>query len=133
MSTVDENHIQALVAQGNDEQVVRLIYALLALAQEQVESRVDLLVQLGKRYLALAFSREEGRFGADSEEVLRNFRQGSLMLASGTPHDPLALSWFKEAIDYFSAAINQAPPTHDTSLATAYSDLVQALFSKERG
>jgi hypothetical protein len=133
MSTVDENHIQALVTQGNDEQVVRLIYALLALAQEQVEARIDLLVQLGKRYLALALSREEGRFGVDSEEALRNFRQGSLILASATPRDPLALSWFKEAIDYFSAAINQAPPTYDTSLATAYSDLAQAIFSKERG
>jgi hypothetical protein len=128
MSTTDEQHIQALVAQGTDEQVVRLIYALLALGQEQVEPRVDLLVQLGKRYLALALSREKGRFGANSEEALQRFRQGSLALASSTPRDCLALSWYREALDCLSAALNQAPTTSDTSLATAYRDLALALY-----
>lgn len=131
MNIVDEHYIQALVTQGNDEQVVRLVYALLALAQEQVESRVDLLVQLGKRYLDLAISREGGRFGADSEEALRKFHQGSLMLAFGAPCDPLALNWFKEAINCFSAAINQAPSTYDTSLVSAYSDLALAFSPKK--
>jgi hypothetical protein len=127
-----EQLLRELVAQGNDEQVVRLVDALLTLGQGQIELRVELLVQLGRRYLTLALAHETGKAETDCEQTLQNLCRGAPMQLPAALHNDLARLWCREAHQCLTAALDQAPPTYDTSLATAYREAAQALISMER-
>lgn len=81
-----EQIISELVQENNDEQVVRLIFALLDLDQGKVQERVDLLTQLGERYVLLAMNRS---LHQDPDELVR--------------------SWYEEAIASYSYAIKLIP------------------------
>ncbi len=127
MSIAHTQFMRELRARGNDEHVVRLLSTLLDLDQEQVISRVDLLMELGTHYVTLALSREGEITGKDIEEALSRLDQGSLAIASGTSRDPLAMSCYEVALHTFSSAINQAPLTYDISAAAHYRELASAL------
>ena len=128
MSTSAEKDIQFLVTDGNDEQIVRLIYALLALDQKQVLQRVELLQQLGERYLTLGITLERIA-GQDIEKAITCLDTGSLVIP--TQRDPRALAWYNEAVRNIDAGIGQAPEAFDTSRAIRLVRLAHALYGEE--
>ncbi len=132
MTSLDEQHIQALLSEGNDEQIVRLVCALLDLKHNQVMQRVEILLQLGERCLVLALSREVGLVGQDIEEASTRLDAGLLVFPPQTVRDPLAIDGYHEAIGYIEAAIKQAPVTLDTSVAVCLGRLARALYGGRR-
>ncbi len=82
-----EEMIAQLIQEGNDEQLVRLIFALIDLDQGKIQERADLLTQLGERYVVLAASQS-----LKSDQA-----------------SELTKSWCKEAIDSCSSAIKLIP------------------------
>ena len=132
MTKVSEQYIQALVSEGNDEQAVRLIYELLDLDQGKTIQRVELLTQLGERYLTLALSRESEIAGQDIEEALKRLDRGSLVFPAETARDLLAQNWYREASKCFSAAIKQAKAPFDCSTALRVARLACALHGEAR-
>jgi hypothetical protein len=130
MTSLDEQQIQALLSGGNDEQIARLACALLDLKHDQVMQRVEILLQLGERSLALALSREVGLVGRDIEEASTRLDAGLLVFPPQTVRDLSARDWYHEAIQYIEAAIEQAPATFDTSVAVRLVRLARTLYGE---
>ena len=130
MTTSDEQHIQALLSEGNDEQIVRLVCALLDLKYDQVMQRVEILLQLGERCLVLAISREVGLVGQDIEEASTRLDAGLLVFPPQTERNSEAQDWYHEAIQYIEAAILQAPATFDKSMAVRLARLACVLYGE---
>lgn len=105
-----EQIIQELVVEGNDEQVVRMIDALWSLEPEQIEERINIQIRLGRRYMILAMSQENGIPDEDVEALLeRWFVQGiPLQSASDRQRNRKVLGWYMEANKLFSAALERA-------------------------
>ncbi|HEU5375885.1 MAG TPA: hypothetical protein VFV38_10630 [Ktedonobacteraceae bacterium] len=109
--------IQELIAEGNDEQVVRLIDAIWDLEPERLNERLDLQMRLGRRYLALALSQASGAPDEDVEVLLvRWFEQD---IPSGVEGHRMIPEWYAEAEKLFSAVLERAslPQTKASSLA----------------
>jgi tetratricopeptide (TPR) repeat protein len=103
-----EQVIQELIAEGNDEQVVRMIDALWDLEPEQINERLDLQMRLGRRYLVLALSQTGGTSDEDLEVLLeREFEQG-IPAQSGTEGNRIVLEWYAEAEKLFVAVLERA-------------------------
>lgn len=87
----DRRDMRSLVQEGNDAQIVILLYLLSDLEAGHAR-RIGLHLALAERYRSLAASRQ-------------------LEFLSSTPayrlSDPLVLSWYKQALTHVSAAIEQ--------------------------
>jgi len=133
MTSLDEQHIQALLSEGNNEQIVRLVCALLDLKHDQVIQRVETLLQLGERCLVLSLSREVELAGQDVEEASNRLDTGLLVFPPQTVREAEAQDWYHEAIQYIEAAIKQAPATFDTSVAVRLGRLARVLYGERLG
>jgi len=116
----DERDIQVLVAEGNDEAAVRLIFDLVMVPQDRVGERYDILCKLGERYAFLATERERQRERVMQEgvayvwtEVVEHFLSVSEDTQVGLlplrPLDPQTREMFNETVRYLSAAIDLNP------------------------
>jgi tetratricopeptide (TPR) repeat protein len=122
-----EQVIMELVAEGNDEQAVRLIDAIWNLEPEQINERLDLQMRLGRRYLALALSQTGGTPDEDVEVLLeRRFEQDPPVL-SGTESHRIVLEWYAEAERLFAAVLEQASVPQTRAAAFAHRGYVHAL------
>lgn len=124
-----EQVIQELIAEGNDEQATRLIYALLDLRVEQTEERVRLLMQLGRRYMGLALSKEGDIVGEDIEAYLEHYfgREKAVQSPPDDRQDYAVLHWYAEAGNWFSAALEQALSPQAKSEAALHLGFVRTL------
>lgn len=121
----DESEIAEMVQDGNDEKVVRIIFALLDLKQRDTQQRVKLLTDLGQRYLLLALAREDGRDLSQSETVdtlldERLARSLSFQAQSARyqPPDEKTATWCHEAIVCLTSAIQQSTAPHYVAVLT---------------
>ena len=133
---LDEHDIQRLVAEGNDEQVVRLSLTLLGLGGAgHVAQRTLALEDLGERYLILALSREKGVAGQNIEEALKCLYDGSLAVdvLSQAECDPPVISWYHEATEYLEEALRVAPETFDKSRTIQLACLARTLYRARLG
>jgi tetratricopeptide (TPR) repeat protein len=131
----DEQDITALIQEENDEQAVRLIYALLDLDQHQIQQRVPLLLALGNRYLALAMVQEDGPSQDETVEALLSRRSQTALFfpPRAQAHDPdgrRVQNWCQEAASTFSAVIQQAVSPQDTRTAYRNRGLAHALLGR---
>jgi len=124
----NEQVIQELIAEGNDERLVRLIDALLDLDADQIEARVCLQLHIGERYLILAIARENALVGKNLAEALVRMEKGMLTFPKEVARDALALSWYVCAIDALTTAISQASATYDLGTATRHHALASLLL-----
>lgn len=125
-TTSREQIIQELIAEGNDEQVVRLLDALLDLEPEQIEDRIGLQMQLGRRYMILAMSQEDGVIDEDLETLLaRRLEQGIFLQSSSD-----RLDWYKEADKLFSAVLERALLPQAKAVATTHRSFIHALYGE---
>lgn len=125
-----EQVIQELIAEGNDEQAVRMIDALWDLEPEQIGERIDLQMRLGRRYMVLALSQEGGGTTDEDVEALleRRFEQGiPLQSASDGQSNRMVLEWYTEADKLFSAALECALLPQAKGAAVTHRSFVHAL------
>lgn len=101
----EEKDILYLVAQGNDEELTRLMFALLKPMDK--DTRVFLLERLGKRYITLALGLESE---LNTKEALSRLYSGSLALLGQVER---ARGWYTEALKYLEEALGQASETYD--------------------
>jgi tetratricopeptide (TPR) repeat protein len=124
LSTLDEKYIQELIDEGHDPLAVRLVYELLNLSgQANTELRVQRLLELGDRYIALALLEEDGN---QEDQQLGNllerrtdYHLSFLPITLANARNGKALAWYQEAASTFSAAIRQASQSRD--ICTGYS------------
>ena len=128
MSMLDEQEIQALISEGNDEQIIRLIHILFDLKHNQVKIRVVLLEELAERYLTLGLARE--RIAQNLEEAGTRLYDGSLVLPPEASRDASALGWYDEAIRYLEEALAQMPETFNKEKTIRLTCLAHALSVK---
>lgn len=126
MGTAWKEHvIKDLVAEGNDEQVVRLIDAIWNLEPEQINERLDLQMRLGRRYLVLALSQAGGTPDEDVEVLLeRRFEQD---IPPGAESHSMAPEWYAEAEKLFSAVFERASLPQVKAEAFAHRGFVHVL------
>jgi hypothetical protein len=116
----NEHIIQALIEEGNDEQVVRTVGALLELEPRQVEERVNLHMQLGRRLLVLTVAKDESHEDVEAH-VVRWIEQGR------TLPDEQEDSLISEADKLFSAAFDQTSFPQSKSVAALHRSFVHAI------
>ncbi len=127
--TGNERTIQELIAEGNDEQTVHLIDALLDQVPARIEERMSKLMQFGRRYMVLALFKEDGTGSEDIEVLLaRRFEQRkNSPLASHGQRDQVAFYWYAKAGRVFSAILEQAPSPQAKGAAAMHRGLVYAV------
>jgi tetratricopeptide (TPR) repeat protein len=125
MTSSDEQEIQALLAEGNDEQVVRLLYTLAQLKPSQTKFRVVFMEELGERYLTLGLARES--IAQNIEEAITRLYDGSLVIPPEASRDASALGWYDEAIRYLEEALAQMPETFNKEKTIRLACLAHAL------
>ncbi len=126
-----EQVIKELIAEGNDEQVVRMIDALWDLEPEQVKERLDLQMRLGRRYVVLALSQVGGNPDEDLEVLLeRQFEQG-IPRVSGAESHRMVPEWYEEAEKLFVAVLERASLPQIKAKAYAHRGLVHALCGRD--
>jgi tetratricopeptide (TPR) repeat protein len=108
---LDEHEIQSLVSQGNDEQLVRLVFILLHLPREQTQERYEALLQMGMRYVTLA---QETNDHSDT------------IALSG--YSERATAWCQEAISTLSTALQ----IRQSSLAYSTRGLARAIVNDKQ-
>ncbi len=127
-TTWKEQVIMELVAEGNDEQVVRLIDAIWNLEPEQINERFDLQMRLGRRYLALALAQTGGTPDEDVEVLLERRLEQDLLVPSGTEESHrIVPEWYAEAEKLFSAVLERASHPQTKAKAFAHRGFVHAL------
>lgn len=125
-----EQVIKELIAEGNDEQAVRMIDALWDLEPEQVKDRLDLQMRLGRRYLVLALSQAGGTPDEDVEVLLeRQFEQG-IPIQSGAESNRIVPEWYEEAEKLFSAVLERASLPQIKAAAFAHRGFIHALHRR---
>lgn len=126
----NELAIQELMAQGNDEQTIRLVNFLLSTVPAQSEERVYKLLQLGQRYMVLAFLKEDGIIAPTVEaHLVRRFEQRkNHRHTSEEPQDRIASQWYAKAGRLFSHALEQAQSSQTKGNAAMYRGFVYAAF-----
>lgn len=126
-----EQVIKELIAEGNDEQVVRMIDALWDLEPEQINERLDLQMRLGRRYLVLALSQAGSTSNVDVETLLeRQFEQG-IPIQSGAKSHRMVTEWYEEAEKLFAAVLERASHPQIKAAAFAHRGLVHALYGRD--
>ena len=124
-----EEEIQYLISMGNDEQIVRLTYAVLD--GKPREQHVALLQQLGERYLTLAITRESTIAGPNIETALIRLDRGLLGIPPEAERPVSTINWYRAALECFSTVIKQAPPTFDRTMTLRCRSLIWALCREQ--
>jgi tetratricopeptide (TPR) repeat protein len=111
-----DRDIQQLIAQGEDEQIVRLIFLLLEIPQNAERERFDATMQLGIRYAVLAEESltrydllAQGELARVVDRLIEAPEGAQGNLASLPLADQRAVNWYVEAIHYLSHAMRLFP------------------------
>ncbi|MBA2680398.1 MAG: hypothetical protein H0U76_18615 [Ktedonobacteraceae bacterium] len=131
LSAQDETFVQELVAQGNDAVATRLVFELLNLGYAPSVARMQRLLDMGARSMALALQQEDGIQEDQQLPSLleRRTNQHLSMLPivrSSAGRNERALTWYRDAVTMFSAAIRQATQSQDRCTAYIYRALATA-------